>query len=102
MLIDVNKQKLADKLDALARVDISIQALKEKKTLLLNKNINNVVNDTDNKEAIREIDQQLTIEEIERSALRQEETKIDHLLALADNVLSNVALCGLRHPLSIN
>lgn len=98
VLIDVNKQKLADKLDSLTRIDKSIQSLKERKSLLLTKNINNVVSDSDYKEAVKEIDEQVTIEEIERSELRQQETKIDHLLALADNVLSNVALLWFEAP----
>lgn len=98
ILVDVNKEKLADKLNALARVDKSIQYLKDKKAILLNKNINNVVSDADYKEATKSIDEQLAMDEIERSSLREQETSIDHLLALADNVLSNVALLWFEAP----
>lgn len=80
VLIDVHKQKLSN------------QTLKERKKLLLEKNLNKVLSDVGYKEAVGEINEQINDFEIERSTLREGETNIDHFIALVENILSNLAL----------
>ena len=58
----------------------------------VDKNLRGILSDEDLKEVIQRINSDIALKEIERSENRDQEVNLDHTVALAENVLSNVAL----------
>ena len=92
VFIDVAKQKLADKLNVQLKVNKQIDCLKERKSALIDKSLRGILGDEDFKEAMQVINNDIALKEIERSENRDQEVNLDHTVALAENVLSNIAL----------
>ena len=91
VLYDVWKRKQSDMLSQLDRIDRELNGLKILKNKLMEKNLNGIVTDEDFVEQNNLLKSEIAVKEVERSEYRNEETNIDYLVTLSENLFRNVA-----------
>ncbi len=91
VLIDVWRNKQLEANSGLEKVDRDLVKLKNLKSKLVQKNLEGVISDDDYREQVEILNSEITVKEIERSEFREEETNIDYLVSLSENLLANVS-----------
>ncbi len=88
---DVWKRKHLEAETALRNIDLEIMHFKNMKDKLLKKNLDGIVSDEDYKSQVKQLNDNITVKEIERGDYRESETNIDHLISLVETLFDNVA-----------
>ncbi len=98
ILVDVWKLKQRAVIVDLQKIDKELAHLKNIKSILIDKNLNGVISDNDLREQSSIIQSKITIREVERSETRLEETNIDYLVSISEELLSKVSTVWLDAP----
>ncbi len=98
LLVEVWKKKQNSKISELQKIDKNLFILNGMKNTLIQKNLNGVIGDDDFKEQLDSIKSQIKIKEIERSDIREDETNIDYLISISEELFRKVSIVWLDAP----
>lgn len=96
VLVDVWKQKQSTMLNDLKKIDQELARIKDLKSKLIQKNLSGIISDEDYKEQSELLSGKLATKELERSEIRHEETDIDYLVSLSEELFSKVSTIWLE------
>ncbi len=91
VLITVWRMKQRTVLVELQKIEKELSTLKEMKARLIEKNLIGVISDADYKEQIESLSSRIVTKEIERSEIRIEETDIDYLVSVSEELFTKVS-----------
>ena len=91
ILLDVWRMKQQSVFIELRKLEQEITRLKDMKQHLIEKNLQGIIDDSDYKEQVSTLNDRLAIKEVERSEIRTEETNIDNLVTLSEQLFSTVS-----------
>lgn len=98
ILVEVWKKKQGFVFEEQRKMDKDLVFLREMKRRLIEKNLQGIISDEDYKEQIESIGIRITIKEVERSEIKMEESNIDYLVSVSEELFNKVSTIWLDAP----
>ena len=97
-MVEIWKMKQSSVIVEQQRLDKELLNFRAMKTLLMDKNLKGVITDIELKEQLDLLNSKITIKEVERSEIRAEESNIDYLVSVSEELFRKVSTIWLDAP----
>ncbi len=97
-MVQIWKMKQGSVIVEQQKLDKELLMFRTRKTLLMEKNFNGIITDTELKEQLDILSSRVAIKEVERSEIRTEESNIDYLVSVSEELFRKVSTVWLDAP----